>query len=346
MTLNPEIRNIIHWTNIDIKEDSEYKVDYKERICNSLLIARVTQQDHQLTSPIITFPTGNEILNGTICIEWTEVIDSLGHNVSYTIYYCQYGLAWQVLESNIKTTSHDWNTRNIKWGEFYIKVKAQCSAGLTSESASVRVKIQNELTPEIRFLLTILLSFIIVVLLIGAILHRKRVSATRAFICLNDLKTARIGLCLGSFTDRGLIIKGKNDSCPFSSQQIESLLEYSAVLYQHGKAETMYGPIPITNLKEAELFMEPSLTNWNFISYWMSVKDSTVEDLRITKTGGVVPAILLLFYPKQLDQMVIVKKDNFRNIIKSVINQNTDISTFTNEILNQMEKQLLELFIS
>ncbi|UCG03919.1 MAG: hypothetical protein JSW11_08015 [Candidatus Heimdallarchaeota archaeon] len=303
-----------------------------------------TLQEHQLTPPTIIYPTGDEILLGIIRIKWTEAIDSQGHTVLYTVFYCQHGLDWRALKNDIQTTYYDWDTRNSKWGDYYIKVEARCSVGLTSESPEVLVKVQNELTPEIRFALTLLLFCTIIIILIGPILYRKRRYSTKSTVNLKNLKDLKIGLGFGSFTDQGLISKYTNDNCPFSLHQIQSMLEYSAVQYQQGKTETMYGPIPITRVKEIQQLKEP-VREWNFISYWMNVRDDSVEDLRVSKIGGFVPAALLFFYPKKLDHIIIVKKNEICDIFKSVIGENTDISNFTNEVLNRMEKQLIKLFM-
>lgn len=340
MTFHPVPREINGWAINESKNPVNI---------NNFSLSNVPklQQNHILTPPYIISPTEGETCAGTVCINWTKAIDSYGHTVRYTVSISQDRLRWRDLKSGIRKTYYDWDTRETNSGDYSIKVEAKCSAGFTRVNTVDRVTVQN-IPPEVRFLLIILLFAIISFILIGTILYRKRgrSSATGGFTSLNDLKTVKIGLCLGSFTDNGLIIKGKNDNCPFSLTQMQSMLEYSAALYQHGKAETMYGPIPIASLKEIEQRMEPSQTEWSFVSYWSNVKDSTVEDSRIIKIGGVVPAVLLVFYPKQLDHIVMVKKNNIYDIFKSVINKIVDISDFTNEILNQIEQQLLKLFIS
>jgi hypothetical protein len=304
------------------------------------------QEDHTLIPPNITSPTSGETLNGSVTITWTKAIDSLNHTILYTVSYSMDGgKRWFTLKSDISKTSYEWDTSNTDWTDYCIRVEAECSEGLTSEDIVEEVTIQNILTPLIRFFLTVILFAIVLIILIGANLYRKRVSPGEGFPALNDLKTVDIGLCLGSFTDKGLLVKGKNDNCPFSLIQIQSMLEYSAALYQDGKAETMYGPIPLASVNEIELPMEPQ-TEWNFVSYWITVKDSTVKDSRITKIGGVVPAGLLFFYPKQLDHRVIVKKNKIVSVFKSAIDRDTDISNFTKETLNKIEKQLLKLIIS
>ena len=307
------------------------------------------QQNHTLSRPIIISPEEGDIVNGTVRIEWTEAIDSEGHSVWYTVSHSQHGDIYDAFPdgSDIQTTYYNWDTRSTKWCDYYIKVDARSSEGLTSESIPIWLKVQNE-PPELKFLLSIILIIVIIIILVSLILYRrKKISsyATGGKI-LYKMKTAAIGLCLGSFTDKGLIIKGINSNCPFSPSQIQSLLEYSAALYQHGKIKTMYGPIPLASLREIEIPTEPSQTEWSLISYWTNIKDSTVKDSRITKIGGTVPAALLLFYPKQHDQVVMVNKNNIINILNSIIDKIHDISYFSDDLLNQIEKQLLKLLVS
>ncbi|MFX1514951.1 MAG: hypothetical protein ACFFC6_01490 [Promethearchaeota archaeon] len=302
------------------------------------------QQNQTLSQPRIISPTDGQIINGTVQVIWTKATDSLGNTVLYTFSISQDGLKWRDLASDIEKTSYNWDTTGAKWCDYYIKVKAECSAGLTSESDRIKVIVRNS-PLELKFMLTLLLFAIIIILLVGIILYRKRgrISSREGMPSIKDLK---IGLSLGSFTDKGLVIKGKNANCPFSLNQIQQMLEYSAALYQHGKTDTMYGPIPLTSLREDLPEIEPSQTDWRFVTYWMKIKDSTVEDPRIKKIGGVVSAVFLFFYPKQFDQLVIVKKKTITDIFNIIINSHTDISDFTTESLNQIEEQLMRLFLS
>ena len=330
----PEIIEINTFTNIEAKNPP------------SLIPQKVSelQQNHTLSQPKIISPTDGQIVNGTVQVIWTKATDSLGHSVLYTFSISLDGLKWRDFASDIEETSYNWNTTGTKWCDYHIKVKAECSIGLTSESDSIIVRVRN-FPLELKFVLTLLLFAIITLLLVGIILYRKRgrISSIEGKPSTKDLK---IGLSLGSFTDKGLVIKGKNANCPFSLKQIQQMLEYSAALYQHGKTDTMYGPIPLTSLREDLPEIEPSHTDWRIVTYWMQIKDSTVEDPRIKKIGGVVSAVILFFYPKQLDQLVMVKKKSITDIFSIVINSHTDISEFTIDSLNQIEEQLMRLFLS
>ncbi|MFX1506550.1 MAG: hypothetical protein ACFFDC_10585 [Promethearchaeota archaeon] len=303
------------------------------------------QQNHTLSTPYILYPKEGQVVNGTVCVKWTEAIDSDGHSVRYSFLTSHDGLRWKLEASDIEETYFYWDTEAI-WYEYHIKVEAKCSIGSIS-SDSIEIVVENY-SPELKFLLILLLFLIIFLLLIGIIVYRKRsrMSPIKAIPSIKDPKTIKLGLCLGSFTDKGLSIKGMNTNCPFSPEQIEPILEYSAALFQHGKTDTMYGPIPITSLKEELPEIESSQTHWCFVTYWMKVMDSSVEDPRIKKLGGVVSAVILFFYPKQIDNMVMVKKKNISEIFNSLISSDTDISEFTIDTLNKIEEYMIKLFIS
>ncbi|MFX0205446.1 MAG: hypothetical protein ACFFDT_05625 [Candidatus Hodarchaeota archaeon] len=304
------------------------------------------QQNCTLSPPYIISPEEGQVVNGTVCINWTKAIDSHGHVVRYSVLTSPEGSIWKTEASDVKETYFYWDTTGVKWYKFFIMVEAECSAGLKS-SDSREVTVENY-PPELRFLLILLLFLIIFFLLVGIIVYRKRrrVSLIKGIPSINNLKTIKLGLCLGSFTDRGLVIKEKNANCPFSLEQIQPMLEYSAALHQHGKTDTMYGPIPITSLKEDLPEMELSQTHWHFVTYWMNVRDSSVEDPRIKKLGGVVSAVLMFFYPKQIDHMVMVTKNNISHIFKALINPHTDISKITIEELIKIEERIIKLLIS
>lgn len=303
------------------------------------------QQNCTLSTPYIISPKEGQVVNGTVYISWKKAIDSYGHAVRYSVLTSQDGVRFRIVASDIEETYFYWDTTGAKWYKFYIQVEAKCAAGQTSSDC--REVIVENYSLELKFLLILLLFLIIFFLLVGIILYRRRGRVyPKGIPSIKNLKTIKLGLCLGSFTDSGLIIKGKNANCPFSLEQIQPMLEYSVVLYQHGKTDTMYGPIPITSLKEDLPELKPLQTHWHFVTYWMNVRDSTVEDPRIKNLGGAVSAVLLFFYPKKIDHMVMVKKNNISDIFKTLINTNTNISKFTIETLNKIEELLIKLFIS
>ncbi|MFX1538943.1 MAG: hypothetical protein ACFFDI_32555, partial [Promethearchaeota archaeon] len=174
---------------------------------------------------------------------------------------------------------------------------------------------------------------------------RKRVRSRKQSI-LNqvDIQKLTLGLCFGSFTDEGLIIQGKNDSCPFDDQQLQSMLEYSAVLYQYGEAGTIYGPFPLSSLKEF-VTLEESPTKWNFVSFWLKITDDSIKDVRIARHGK-VPAALLLFFPTQFDTLIMLQKSSICDIFEAVLEDISQVSDITSDILNQIEVRLFSLLSS
>ena len=93
---------------------------------------------HFQSIPVITFPDGGETLSGVITLQWTAVIDSYSHSVTYSVYYSSNaGATWILLETGITSTSYNWDTTTIPDGLSYlIKVVATCSRGLTAEDLS------------------------------------------------------------------------------------------------------------------------------------------------------------------------------------------------------------------
>lgn len=93
---------------------------------------------HILLPPKIIFPNGGEVLNETITVSWTAAVDSLGHSITYSVYYSSDGgNAWVLLASNISGTAYVWNTSSLSVGTYYmIKVVAKCSEGLMREDTS------------------------------------------------------------------------------------------------------------------------------------------------------------------------------------------------------------------
>ncbi len=91
-----------------------------------------------LTSPILLLPNGGEFLGGIEPIQWLPVIDSLGHDVEYSINYSvDNGLTWEILVSELTTTNYSWNTSTVADGSTYLmKVIAHCSEGEIADDTS------------------------------------------------------------------------------------------------------------------------------------------------------------------------------------------------------------------
>ena len=92
-------------------------------------------EGHFLTAPTITNPTQGETISGTVSVQWTVAGDSLGHVVTYDVYYsADGGTTWNIMANGLSATSHTWDTSTVADGTNYrIKVLANCSHGLTTE---------------------------------------------------------------------------------------------------------------------------------------------------------------------------------------------------------------------
>jgi parallel beta-helix repeat protein len=90
------------------------------------------ERSHLVLSPIILHPNGGEVLNGTISINWTSSVDSHKHEIKYTLYYSSNnGQDWELLVSDLKTTSYQWDTTTVSNGKNYlIRVVTSCSEGI------------------------------------------------------------------------------------------------------------------------------------------------------------------------------------------------------------------------
>lgn len=86
---------------------------------------------NHFTQPTIYSPTGGEILIDTFLIEWTPLIDHLGHTVIYEIHYsADNGDSWNLLSSGLTSTRFQWDLRNMSDGSSYLlKLIASDSLG-------------------------------------------------------------------------------------------------------------------------------------------------------------------------------------------------------------------------
>jgi parallel beta-helix repeat protein len=80
--------------------------------------------------PCIISPTGGEVLNGIVLIEWAA-IDFEGHNLRYDISYsADGGRTWILLVTNLTSSFYTWDTRSLNDGSKYlIQINASCTEG-------------------------------------------------------------------------------------------------------------------------------------------------------------------------------------------------------------------------
>ncbi|UCG00967.1 MAG: right-handed parallel beta-helix repeat-containing protein [Candidatus Heimdallarchaeota archaeon] len=128
---------------------------------------------HYITQVSVLSPNGGEILNETITIQWSASTDSLGHNVTYTLYYSSdNGSSWDPIASRLTTTRYDWNTTSLPDGTTYlIKVVATSSGGLTTEDISDQTfSVKNIIPPSDSFIPDLLSIVLFLLLLISGII--------------------------------------------------------------------------------------------------------------------------------------------------------------------------------
>jgi parallel beta-helix repeat protein len=307
-------------------------------------------QNHSLSLPIIICPTSEDVLSGIILIQWLESIDSFGHEVVYSLYFSQdpRGI-WKTLVLDLNTTTFLWNTAEVDdTDDHWIRLRISCSESeITEEVLLGPLIVQNVYTPLMRLITSIFLIFIVISILIGAIILRW-IGSTRekSILSKKSLIDLEICLCFGSFTDQGLIIQAKNDTCTFDIPLLQSMLEYSAVFSQHGQTDSMYGPYPLKSSMNTGDLNNTDLpkAGWNFVAYWVQIKDPSIEDPRIIRRGGEVPGAFLLFYPKQCDSTIMSQRTDIINILKSALNESSIVTDINDAILNRIEHQILDSF--
>jgi len=111
--------------------DQPYAIDGSAS--NNDPMPKAGPKPHTLTGLTIIYPNGGEILQGVVTIEWDPAIDSLGHNVSYSIYFStDNGATWYLIVTNITTTTFTWNTSTVIDGTNYLlKIEAEDGYGLS-----------------------------------------------------------------------------------------------------------------------------------------------------------------------------------------------------------------------
>ncbi|MHA2248136.1 MAG: NosD domain-containing protein [Candidatus Hodarchaeales archaeon] len=98
----------------------------------------VSPNTHLLLPPTIIYPEGVGILSSIVTISWTPALGSLGHQITYAVFYSLDGRTWVLLSSGLTSTMYQWETKNLETDEstYIIKVVATCSGGFTAEDVS------------------------------------------------------------------------------------------------------------------------------------------------------------------------------------------------------------------
>ncbi len=148
--------NNYYWNISHLQEGSNYLIKVVAVCAEGLTVVDISNEaftistvPHSFANPIVTYPNGGEILNGTIQIQWNAAEDSLNHLVTYSVYFSfDNGFTWFELVSNLTASYFTWNTSTVADGATYlIRVKAICEEDLFSEDISDGVfTIQNIIT--------------------------------------------------------------------------------------------------------------------------------------------------------------------------------------------------------
>ncbi len=102
------------------------------------LTKQAIDDPHELSSPSLITPIGNEIIPGNVNISWTTSIDTWGYDVTYDVYYSlDQGDNWVLLITNTTETSFIWNASLItEDSNLILKILAFSSGDLSTEFVS------------------------------------------------------------------------------------------------------------------------------------------------------------------------------------------------------------------
>lgn len=93
---------------------------------------------HTLSQLTLQYPNGGEVITGSAIINWSTVIDSWGHEVTYSLEYSNdSGTNWYPIISNLLENEYTWQTYSLLGGSNYlIKVTATCQDDLKIDDIS------------------------------------------------------------------------------------------------------------------------------------------------------------------------------------------------------------------
>jgi parallel beta-helix repeat protein len=142
---NPiEYNHWSEWTTPDSDSDGivdiEYTIDGDSGNTDPYPLTDIVDSGsyHNFSKPIVIYPNGGELLNASTFIEWTEALDTQGHDVFYTIFYSEdNGKTWVELATGLESSHYLWDMRTLPVGSDYlVKVRANCTEGLSAEDSS------------------------------------------------------------------------------------------------------------------------------------------------------------------------------------------------------------------
>jgi hypothetical protein len=136
------------------------------------------QFQHVLDPPILLYPNGGEVVNGTIFISWTNVSQSPGQMVTYSVYFsADNGSTWSLLQANQTGVKYAFDTTTVDDGfENLIRVIAYDNYDQVASDASDRIFIivNNQNTRLDRTTIIMLVSVFGVATTVGIIIQFRR----------------------------------------------------------------------------------------------------------------------------------------------------------------------------
>ncbi|PWI47172.1 hypothetical protein CEE45_13225 [Candidatus Heimdallarchaeota archaeon B3_Heim] len=296
-----------------------------------------TIMNHFLSPITLLYPKDGERLNRFVNIRWESVNDSLGHQITYAVYFSSNnGLHWILLAQELSSTSYGWDTSTLDDGsEYKIMILAQCAEG---ESIYFilegNIIIQN--TPENPIGIILLILFVLGIVIFG--ITSKGVRIYRANLDISaqyNLEDLRLGICVGSFSTDNWKIVDKNEICPFEKPRLLSMIEFSAVSYKHGEFGQIYGPFPQIMTPDSQE------RQWQVISFSFHLKSDSYPDSEKNLNVENHQVLLLIYYEKQFEILINSKRKSLQKYLISL----QDDFVFSKNLLDEMKSRIVDLLI-
>ena len=100
----------------------------------------------------LKYPTGYEILRGTVTVEWIATDYEDGHNLPISLYYSDDGEHWSIIDSNLENTGkYSWNTTDIPDGGYVLMIVTNDSDGNLRYDLSEEFIVHNYNRPVASF---------------------------------------------------------------------------------------------------------------------------------------------------------------------------------------------------
>lgn len=93
---------------------------------------------HSISTPVVDFPNGGELISEPCSINWQESQCVYNHAINYTVYYSpDGGDTWHLIAANTTDLLDSWDNSGLERGSHYlIKVVAKCNGSAVAEDVS------------------------------------------------------------------------------------------------------------------------------------------------------------------------------------------------------------------